>query len=217
MGSSGLLLGIWWPAGELHTTGLARNAAPQLDLIKLARPCWVKQRRLKLCMLMEATASTRWSTEQMSNPGRSAIAYLLGRGVPLWLLLPFCCGEMTCSSRVMVQDGCNNSSHLDACSLNVCLALSCDWHLVALSLESCLISFLLLICGAAEHFAAVEAAVRNWQMRNRSHFGPDVPILKPCGGPLPSPLKHPRGSWMLLGLQPGKRCRKDGNKSRSGM
>lgn len=83
MGSSGLLLRIWQPAGEVLTTGLARNAALQLDLIKLAGLCWVKQRRLKLCVLLGATASTCWRTEQMSNLGHSATASLLGRGVPL--------------------------------------------------------------------------------------------------------------------------------------
>lgn len=63
MGSSGLLLGIWQPA-EVLTTGLARNAAPQLDLVKLASLCWVKQRRLKLCVLLGATASTCWMTDE---------------------------------------------------------------------------------------------------------------------------------------------------------
>lgn len=109
MGSSGLLLCIWRPAGEVLTTGLARNAALQLDLIKLAGLCWVKQRRLKLCVLLGATASTCWRTDE--QPWSFSNSFFVGqRSAPVIAFAILLRGD-DLQSRVIGQDECNTSSH----------------------------------------------------------------------------------------------------------
>ena len=91
---------------------------------------------------------------------------------------------------------------------------------MALSLQSCLISFLLGICSGAELLATVGTAARDWQIRNRSLLGPGVPVQKPHGGAVllfqaaALTLEAASGeldTWVMAKTQ----NRKYGNKSRS--